>query len=275
MAADICQSHGCRSAPIVRRACGELWQILAIDATVHPESNGIARQDVIDALHDMAASAAIPPDDMQLIFSECFKEPKPNSGDSKEPATDVRLEDFVAYMPMHNYIFTPTREMWPSSSVNARIPPIRKSSASAWLDANAPVEQMTWAPGLPMLIKNKLISEGGWIERKGVTCFNLYRPPTIERGDPTKVEPWLNHVGKVYGNDNKHIIKWLAQRVQRPQEKINHALVFGGKQGIGKDSLLEPVKRAIGPWNFYEVSPQQMSLQWIFEIGDPARERGT
>jgi hypothetical protein len=46
--------------------------------------------------------------------------------------------------------------------------------------------------------------------------------------------------------------------VQRPQEKINHALVLGGNQGIGKDTLLEPVKRAIGPWNFAEVSPTQI-----------------
>jgi hypothetical protein len=46
--------------------------------------------------------------------------------------------------------------------------------------------------------------------------------------------------------------------VQRPQEKINHALVLGGSQGIGKDTLLEPVKRAVGPWNFQEVSPQQL-----------------
>jgi hypothetical protein len=50
----------------------------------------------------------------------------------------------------------------------------------------------------------------------------------------------------------------LAHRVQRPQEKINHALVLGGDQGIGKDTLLEPVKHAIGPWNFQEVSPQQI-----------------
>jgi hypothetical protein len=47
--------------------------------------------------------------------------------------------------------------------------------------------------------------------------------------------------------------------VQRPHEKVNHALVFGsGDQGIGKDTLLEPVKRAIGPWNFSEASPQQI-----------------
>jgi Family of unknown function (DUF5906) len=46
--------------------------------------------------------------------------------------------------------------------------------------------------------------------------------------------------------------------VQRPHEKINHALVLGGNQGVGKDTLLEPVKHAIGPWNFSEVSPQQL-----------------
>jgi hypothetical protein len=46
--------------------------------------------------------------------------------------------------------------------------------------------------------------------------------------------------------------------VQRPQEKINHGLMLSGPQGIGKDSLLEPVKHAVGPWNFIEVSPQQM-----------------
>src|SRR5262249_32973495 len=60
------------------------------------------------------------------------------------------------------------------------------------------------------------------------------------------------------GDEAHHIIKWLAHRVQRPQEKINHALVLGGTQGIGKDTLLEPVKRAVGPWNFKEVSPQQL-----------------
>ena len=38
-------------------------------------------------------------------------------------------------------------------------------AASAWLDRNQPVEQMTWAPGEPMLIRDRLISEGGWIER--------------------------------------------------------------------------------------------------------------
>ena len=66
----------------------------------------------------------------------------------------VSLDDFYAYMPMHCYIYAPSREMWPASSVNARIPPIpgpdgKGVAASAWLDRHKPVEQMTWAPGLP------------------------------------------------------------------------------------------------------------------------------
>jgi hypothetical protein len=86
----------------------------------------------------------------------------------------------------------------------------------------------------------------------------LYRPPIIKPGDATKAGPWLDHVRKVFGDDAGHIVSWLAHRVQHPRSKINHALVLGGLQGIGKHTLLEPAKRAVGPWNFHEVSPQHM-----------------
>jgi hypothetical protein len=187
----------------------------------------------------------------------------------------VALSDFYAYMPMHSYIYTPSREPWPGASVNARVPPVPLTkpdgsfvlnedgekvmqSASAWLDRNRPVEQMTWAPGLPMIIPDRLVAAGGWIERRGVSCFNLYRPPDIRPGNAEKVDPWLDHARNVFAEQAEHVILWLAHRAQRPQEKINHALVLGGSQGIGKDTLLEPVKRAIGPWNFSEVTPQHM-----------------
>ena len=88
--------------------------------------------------------------------------------------------------------------------------------------------------------------------------MNLYRPPRPRAGDAAKAEPWVAHVRRIYPNDADHIIPWLAHRVQRPAEKINHGLVLSGPQGIGKDTMLEPVKRAVGPWNFIEVSPQHM-----------------
>jgi hypothetical protein len=110
------------------------------------------------------------------------------------PGEGVSLDDFRAFMEMHAYIFTPSGAMWPASSVNSRIPPIplvdkngepllddegkqRKISAAGWLDKHRPVETMTWAPGEPMLIPDRLISDGGWISRKGVprTCHRMRR----------------------------------------------------------------------------------------------------
>jgi hypothetical protein len=130
---------------------------------------------------------------------------------------------------------------------------------TAWLDQNRPVEQMTWCPGQPMRIADWLVVEGGWIERPEVTTFNMYRPPRLLLGEAAKAEPWISHARRVYGEeDAAHIISWLAHRVQRPAEKINHALVLGGAQGIGKDTLLEPVKHAVGPWNFQDISPTHL-----------------
>jgi hypothetical protein len=206
--------------------------------------------------------------EFNAAFTEEISEPCPEG-------QGVTLDDFVAYMPTHVYIFTPCREIWTGASVNVRLPrvpvlnpqarpkcisgKIASIPATRWLDQNRPVEQMTWCPGLPMLIADRLVSDGGWIERKGVTCFNLYRPPRIKLGDAAQAGPWLEHVHRVYGPDDAcHCIRWLAQRVQRPLAKINHSLVLGGEQGIGKDSLLEPVKHAVGPWNFHEVSPTHL-----------------
>ena len=100
----------------------------------------------------------------------------------------VSLGDFHAYMPMHSYIYTPTRALWPAGSVNSRIPPIQlvdkdgkpkldgkanpvSLTAAQWLDRFQPVEQMTWAPGLPEIIEDRLLYEGGWIN--GWECVHL------------------------------------------------------------------------------------------------------
>ena len=46
---------------------------------------------------------------------------------------------------------------------------------------------MTWAPGKSVLIRDRLISDGGWIDRPGCTIFNVYKPPVItpKAGDVT------------------------------------------------------------------------------------------
>ena len=197
-------------------------------------------------------------DETVIRFDPHAVEQLRTAGDKSPDDGALRLEDFYAYMPQHRYIFAPTRELWPAASVNARLPLISDIKPAAWLDQNRPVEQMTWYPGEPMLIRDRLIAEGGWIVRSGSTVFNLYRPPRCQPGDPHKANPWLDHVGKVYPDDADHVIRWLAHRVQKPAEKINHALLLGGPPGIGKDTLLFPVTYAIGQWNFSEVTPVQL-----------------
>ena len=225
----------------------------------------------LDAAPPWSAPPEGPPEEDGVVLAFPNKKGKGTTIDSDE---GVNLTDFHAYMPAGNFIFAPSREFWPAKSVNSRVPaqPLRDRwgnvvkrdgeivyiPASSWLAKERAVEQMTWAPGEPMIVEDRLISEGGWIRRPGCSCFNLYRPPIVARGDRTKAAMWIEHIQLVYPDDADHIIAWLAHRVQRPEQKINHALVLGGNQGVGKDTMLEPVKYAVGPWNCSEVSPQQL-----------------
>jgi hypothetical protein len=203
-------------------------------------------------------------------------QPPPDGLDATSNGEGVQLEDFVAYMQTNDYIFKPAGDFWPTARVNARLPKIKlfdgngqpvmdentgeqkEIRPSDWLAKHGPVEQMTWAPGLPQIIKDKLINTGGWINRKGVSVFNLYRPPRPSYGDAAKADPWLAHVKNIYPDDAGHIIMFLAHRVQKPNEKINHGLLLIGVPGIGKDTMLEPIKHGVGAWNFAEVSPPQV-----------------
>lgn len=193
-----------------------------------------------------------------------------NAPQDTEPANEragvpasLRLEDFYAHSPTHKYIFRPTRELWPASTVNGRIPLVpdgeSQIKANRWLDRNRSVEQMTWAPGHPEIIADRIMAEGGWIPAPGRRVFNLYRPPPEPRtGDPNQAAPWVEHGLRLFGDDFYHMIAWFAQRVQRPQEKTNHALVLIGPQGAGKDSLVAGVREALGAWNTNEIGPEAL-----------------
>jgi hypothetical protein len=188
-------------------------------------------------------------------------------------------EDFVAYLPLHNYICLPTGEPWVKKSIDATIPAVpivdskgrpmlRKGTqkiqpASLWLDKNRPAHQLTWFPGEEQIIKDRLVDKGGWIPHDGARVLNLYRPPNLNlkglKCSAADVKPWLDLLYTIYPAEAEHILQFLAHRLQRPGEKINHALVFGGDPGVGKDSFLEPIKRGVGPWNFQEIRPKDMN----------------
>jgi hypothetical protein len=117
---------------------------------------------------------------------------------------------------------------------------------------------MTWQPGSPEIIEGYVIQEGEWIAAPGRKVFNQYRAPDVIMGDASQAGPWCDHIRAVYPDEADHLFRWFAHRVQQPGEKINHALVLGGPPGVGKDSMIEPVKYAVGGWNFVEISPKQL-----------------
>lgn len=193
-------------------------------------------------------------------FTMNGKTPHGSQGEAGgHPAGMLSLRDFAAYLPEHKYIYLPTGKIWEMAGVNSAFPPIGTGKdavkQSTFVDQDRPIHDLTWAPGHPQIIKDAFLDQGGWLPKRGARVFNSYRPPLASIGVPAKADPWIDHVDRVYPDNGEHIIQWLAHRVQRPGEKVNHALVLGGAQGIGKDTILEPVKHAIGPWNFADVSP--------------------
>jgi hypothetical protein len=177
---------------------------------------------------------------------------------------EVSLQDFHAYMPTHSYLFHHTLEFWPAASVNGRIQPWpvnlagKKVKPSDWLDANRPIEQVVWDPAQPQIILGRVMQVCGYAQHDGSAVFNLYRPPEFAMGDAAQAGPWREHLQRIYPQDAEHIERYFAHLVQHPGSKPNHALVLGGAPGIGKDTLIEPVKVAVGRWNCQTISPPQM-----------------
>lgn len=167
------------------------------------------------------------------------------------PPRTSTMDDFYAFLPTHEYWYVPARALWPAATIRS----ILGKDATLVLDNDRPTKEVTWAPGMPTIIENRIAFGGGWIDEKGAHTFNLYRPPLPIGGDRDKAGKWRALGEKLWGDHQDHIERWLASRVQRPEVKINHALVFGSeKHGIGKDSYLIPARRAVGPWNFRDVS---------------------
>lgn len=180
------------------------------------------------------------------------------------PKTDIDLPDivnfadFYALAPENKFIYAPNGSLWPAKTVDSRLPLVGGVKPSTRLHIDRPVEDVTWMPGDPSIIRHRLPVESGWIEHPGASVYNYYRPPQPHRGNPTKAQPWIDHVYTVYPDEAEHLIKWFAYRVQYPEIKINHCVVLGGEPGIGKDTMLHPVVHAVGSWNVAVVSPAEV-----------------
>jgi hypothetical protein len=163
------------------------------------------------------------------------------------------LNDYWAYLPEGNFIHRPSGEHHPGQVVETLL----GKEARAAIVMSRQVHKMTWAPGQPERFQLKDIDVS---DERGADCwlYNRYVPPRV----PTKqgdVTPWLNLIKRIYPDDVDHIVHYMADAVQRPAEKCNHALVLGSSvHGIGKDTLLAPLNYAVGESNFYSIKPHDL-----------------
>jgi hypothetical protein len=166
----------------------------------------------------------------------------------------ARPENFYAILSENKLMYTPTRTLCEPSAVQKQI----GGEASLLVTREKTCSNLTWAPGLPMVIKDKAIIAGALRDHPGNNLFNLYFPADTISGDASKAAPWLELGRILWGDDLDHLLDWLAFRVQFPGIKINHSLVLGSRvHGIGKDSWLTPVKRAVGNWNWQNISARK------------------
>jgi hypothetical protein len=227
---------------------------------------GMDRDDAIAALQGMLDSASWRAADpktwkvrrrgvAKMVASAVKKYADPRTARGSPGGTGpINASDFYSVLPQHRYLFVPTRDLWPSESIDSLL----SKAVRLNLDTTRAVVQMTWHPEEPFIIADRVVADGGWVPHQGVNVANLYREPIVIAGNAAEAQRWRVHLRFLYPDAADHIERWLAHRIQRPGQKINHALVLGGAQGIGKDTLLEPVKQGVGPWNWAEISPGQM-----------------
>ena len=113
--------------------------------------------------------------------------------------------------------------------------------------------------------------EGVLVARDGDVYGNRWRdarPPVGQAGD---VSTWLKHAEALVPDpiEREHIFNVMAYKVQHPEVKINHAVLHGGTQGCGKDTLWAPFIWAVcGPQlkNRGLMDNDTLGSQWGYQL---------
>lgn len=123
------------------------------------------------------------------------------------------------------------------------------------------VADSTWRPGEPRILRNKMVDNGRMRNAPGLHILNTYVPPEPEPApaDATH-EVWERHLRTLYPTPGaaEHVLDFFAHTLQHPEVKINHGIVLAGEQGIGKDSLLFPIREAVGGPNTSSIAPKDL-----------------
>jgi hypothetical protein len=119
---------------------------------------------------------------------------------------------------------------------------------------------VTYAPGTAPLV-----------EHQGQIYGNKWRDGRPQIEDAIDPQPWLDHIERLIPDpvERNHMLDAFAYKVQHPGVKINHAILIGGIQGAGKDSMIAPLLYAIGgknKLNCASVETAELQQQWGYYL---------
>ena len=97
------------------------------------------------------------------------------------------------------------------------------------------------------------------------------RPQPAGEAWSADVTPWLEHCATLVPeqDEREHIFNVMAYKVQHPEIKINHAVLHGGDQGCGKDTLWAPFIWAVcgpGMKNRGLLDNDSLTSQWGYQL---------
>ena len=142
----------------------------------------------------------------------------------------------------------------------------RRIEAATWFDEHRTakggvlLKGLTYAAGEEPLVYNSNGDVYGnrWVDAR----------PTYGSGDIT---PWLDHCTALVPDidEREHVFNVMAYKVQHPEIKINHAVLHGGDEGCGKDTLWAPFIWAVcGPdlRNRGLIDSDNLQSQWGYAL---------
>jgi hypothetical protein len=154
----------------------------------------------------------------------------------------------------------------------------RKVEAATWYDeqrqdcGGRALTGITYAPGETEIVtRDGLVYGNKWINARPfrpVEGRDTAAWMEAHRGD---VARWLDHAAALIPDDDerRHVLDVMAFKVQNPNVKINHAVLHGGDEGCGKDTLWAPFIWAVcGPFlkNRGIIDSDGLAGQWGYAL---------
>lgn len=160
-------------------------------------------------------------------------------GDKNRTAKELEFFDNTLFVKELNQFYDwKTRTfMTVEGFANANAHEDPEARKSALQDGKvAKVDRLDYVPGRERVF-----------EEKGIVYGNMYYGDTQPEGIQGDASPWLNHFDAMgWGPYRKHILQFMAFTIRHPDVKINHMMIFGSREGAGKDFILSPLFHAMG-----------------------------